>query len=245
MKRIVLFDVDGTLTLPRKKVEISTIVFLNLLKKYTDIGIVGGSDLEKIKEQLGDNLLTYNFFDYVFTENGLISFSKDKCINRTSIVNHLGEDNIKSIVKFVLKYIADLDIPIKRGTFLELRTGMINVSPIGRNCSQEERDDFEKYDNMHQIRKKMIDILKIEFKDLNLVFSIGGQISFDIFPVGWDKTFCLQFLEDYDEIFFFGDKTFEGGNDFEIFTSPKVNGNTVISPENTIKQCTELFMSNN
>lgn len=25
---------------------------------------------------------------------------------------------------------------------------MINVSPIGRNCSQEERDDFEKYDKV-------------------------------------------------------------------------------------------------
>ena len=31
---------------------------------------------------------------------------------------------------------------------------------------------------------------------------------------GWDKTYCLQFVrEDYDEIHFFGDKTFkvEGG----------------------------------
>jgi phosphomannomutase len=43
---------------------------------------------------------------------------------------------------------SDLEIPIKRGTFLEYRTGMINVSPIGRNCSQSERDDFEKYDHV-------------------------------------------------------------------------------------------------
>lgn len=37
----------------------------------------------------------------------------------------------------------------------------------------------------------------------------GGQISFDVFPVGWDKTFCLQFVKDegYKEIHFFGDKT--------------------------------------
>jgi len=27
---------------------------------------------------------------------------------------------------------------------------------------------------------------------------------------GWDKTYCLQFVEkDYDEIHFFGDKTYE------------------------------------
>ena len=27
-----------------------------------------------------------------------------------------------------------------------------NVSPIGRNCSQEERDDFEKYDHQAGVR---------------------------------------------------------------------------------------------
>lgn len=34
------------------------------------------------------------------------------------------------------------------GTFVEFRSGMINVSPIGRNCSQEERDEFERYDKV-------------------------------------------------------------------------------------------------
>ena len=32
--------------------------------------------------------------------------------------------------------------------FIEYRNGMINVSPIGRNCSQEERDAFEIYDKV-------------------------------------------------------------------------------------------------
>lgn len=55
----------------------------------------------------------------------------------------------------------------------------------------------------------MVEVLKKEFADYNLTYSIGGQISFDVFPVGWDKTYCLQFVEaDYDDIHFFGDKTF-------------------------------------
>lgn len=40
---------------------------------------------------------------------------------------------------------------ISRGTFIEFRSGMVNVSPIGRNCSQEERDEFEKYDKVHKL----------------------------------------------------------------------------------------------
>uniref|UniRef100_A0A453QMC4 Phosphomannomutase n=1 Tax=Aegilops tauschii subsp. strangulata TaxID=200361 RepID=A0A453QMC4_AEGTS len=115
----------------------------------------------------------------------------------------------EEIINFTLHYIADLDIPIKRGTFIEFRNGMINVSPIGRNCTQEERDDFEKYDKVRNIRPKMVSVLREKFGHLNLTFSIGGQISFDVFPKGWDKTYCLRYLEEFKEIHFFGDKTYK------------------------------------
>jgi phosphomannomutase len=56
----------------------------------------------------------------------------------------------------------------------------------------------------------MVAALKAEFADLGLGYSIGGQISFDVFPIGWDKTYCLRFVEnDFDDIHFFGDKTYE------------------------------------
>lgn len=39
--------------------------------------------------------------------------------------------------------------------------------------------------------------------------SAGGQISFDVFPDGWDKRYCLGIVEkdNYSTIHFFGDKT--------------------------------------
>ena len=142
-----------------------------------------------------------------------------------------------------MKEIAEIDIPVKRGTFIEFRNGMLNVSPVGRNCSQEERDAFEKYDAEHGIRKALVDKLKTQFADYGLTFSVGGQISFDVFPNGWDKTFCLQFVEkDFDEIHFFGDKTYKGGNDYEIYESEKTVGHTTTGPADTMKQCRELFM---
>lgn len=120
---------------------------------------------------------------------------------------------------------------------------MINVSPIGRNCSQSEREAFEKYDKENQIRPKFVEALRNEFKDYNLTYSIGGQISFDVFPTGWDKTFCLRHVESegFDEIHFFGDKTFEGGNDYEIYNHPLVKGHSVTSPEDTARILREMF----
>lgn len=56
----------------------------------------------------------------------------------------------------------------------------------------------------------MVETLRKEFGDLGLTYSIGGQISFDVFPSGWDKTYCLQFVEgEFAEIHFFGDKTYQ------------------------------------
>jgi phosphomannomutase len=86
-------------------------------------------------------------------------------------------------------------------------------------------------------------VLRKKFSDFGLTFSIGGQISFDVFPSGWDKTYCLRHTtnEGFKEIHFFGDKTEEGGNDYEIYTSPDTIGHHVDGPDDTIKQLNELF----
>ena len=72
---------------------------------------------------------------------------------------------------------------------------------------------------------------------------LGGQISFDVFPTGWDKTYSLSYIEknNFKEIHFFGDKTAPGGNDHEIFEDVRTIGHTVTSPEDTIQQLNSLF----
>eukprot|EP01062_Namystynia_karyoxenos_P070558 TRINITY_DN65921_c0_g1_i1.p1 TRINITY_DN65921_c0_g1~~TRINITY_DN65921_c0_g1_i1.p1 ORF type:complete len:256 (+),score=118.86 TRINITY_DN65921_c0_g1_i1:73-840(+) len=232
---IVLFDVDGTLTVPRNKAEPEMFEVLAELRKDYVVGMVGGSDLKKQNEQLGAGFQKH--FDYVFAENGLHAFKHGQEFHRQNLVHHLGEAKLQKFTKAALRMVADLDIPVMRGTFFELRTGMANISPIGRNCSQEERDAFEQFDLSSGIRKKMIEELKKQFgagTDHNLTFSIGGQISFDAFPIGWDKTYCLQFLEEFKTVHFFGDKTFEGGNDWEIYSSERTEGHSVKTYQDTI-----------
>ncbi|KAK2711562.1 uncharacterized protein LOC136026078 [Artemia franciscana] len=241
-KRMFLFDVDGTLTLPRQRILPETEEFLvNTLKPIVKVALVGGSDLVKIAEQMGGTEVV-NKFDYVFAENGLVAYKGGKQIGKTSIVDHLGEDHVQEFINFTLLYLSQLKLPLKRGTFIEFRNGMINVSPIGRSCNQEERNAFAEYDKKHGIRQKFVEVLREKYSK-DLTFSIGGQISVDVFPKGWDKTYCLKYLEEdgFDEIHFFGDKTSVGGNDHEIFEDPRTIGHTVTSPEDTVKQCKELL----
>lgn len=177
------------------------------------------------------------------TENG-------EALPSNSFIRWIGEDQYKDLVNFCLHYVADLDIPIKRGTFVEFRNGMINVSPIGRNATAAERDQYEAYDKEHKVRERFVEKLRERFAHLGLTFSIGGQISFDVFPAGWDKTYCLQHLENeakktggiaYTTVHFFGDKTFKGGNDYEIYSDPRTQGHTVSGPEDTMEQLQKLF----
>ncbi|RAK83248.1 PMM-domain-containing protein [Aspergillus costaricaensis CBS 115574] len=247
---ICLFDVDKTLTPARANVTPEMLTLLSQLRHKCAIGFVGGSNLPKQQEQLGRNTTDVTtLFDFCFAENGLTAFRLGKPLQSNSFIQWLGEEKYQKLVNFLLKYIANLELPKKRGTFVEFRNGMINVSPIGRNASTEERKEFEAYDKIHNIRRDLVDALKKEFPDYGLSYSIGGEISFDVFPTGWDKTYCLQHVEaekditgiDYKTIHFFGDKTFPGGNDYEIYSDPRTIGHSVEDPDDTMRQLRELF----
>ncbi|GBE86498.1 eukaryotic phosphomannomutase [Sparassis latifolia] len=246
LNKLILFDVDGTLTPARQTVSPEMVQLLRALRKKAVIGVVGGSDFVKVAEQLsvpGSSVV--NEFDYTFAENGLTAYKLGKLLPSESFIQFLGEERYKPLANFILHYIADLDIPIKRGTFIEFRNGMINVSPIGRNATVAERNEFEAYDKQHGIRAEFVKVLREKFPDYGLTFSIGGQISFDVFPTGWDKTFCLRHVQDetFDEIHFFGDKTYKGGNDYELYSDPRTIGHSVSSPEDTMRLLNELFLN--
>ncbi|PFH51037.1 hypothetical protein AMATHDRAFT_75229 [Amanita thiersii Skay4041] len=242
--KLVLFDMDGTLTPARQRASQEMIDILRQLRKKVVIGIVGGSDQAKISEQMqvGDFDVIRDF-DYAFAENGLMAYKMGQQLPSQSFIKFVGEDRYKELANFILHYIADLDIPVKRGTFIEFRNGMVNVSPIGRNATTQERHDFEAYDKQHGVRAAFVKVLQEKFADYGLTYSIGGQISFDVFPNGWDKTYALRHVESerFEEIHFFGDKTYKGGNDYEIFADPRTIGHSVSSPADTMRILKELF----
>lgn len=119
---------------------------------------------------------------------------------------------------------------------------MLNISPIGRNCSQHERDEFEKFDKIHKIRFDFAEKLRNRFEEFGLEFSIGGQISIDCYPKGWDKRACLKHVENiFNTIYFIGDKTERGGNDFELYSDKRTIGHSVNGPEETKNLISSLF----
>lgn len=100
----------------------------------------------KQQEQLGSNSIDVTtLFDFCFPENGLVAYRLGKPLSSNSFIKWLGEEKYQNLADFCLGYISKIKLPKKRGTFVEFRNGMINVSPIGRNASVEERNEFEAY----------------------------------------------------------------------------------------------------
>ncbi len=84
---------------------------LKALRKKITVGIVGGSDLPKQEEQLGEGIVDEVVWN--FSQNGLVAYNNGQLMESNSISKHLGEDNIKRIVNWVMKYLSELDLPVK------------------------------------------------------------------------------------------------------------------------------------
>ncbi len=71
---------------------------------------------------------------------------------------------------------------------------------------------------------------------MDITVKLGGDTSFDIYPVGWDKTFPIEkgLFNDY-HIHFIGDRCNKNGNDYEIYSHHAVEGHKTESPEQTIE----------
>ncbi|XP_061066248.1 phosphomannomutase 2 isoform X2 [Eubalaena glacialis] len=179
---LCLFDVDGTLTAPRQKITKDMDCFLQKLRQKIKVGVVGGSDFEKVQEQLGNDVVEK--YDYVFPENGLVAYKDGKLLCKQNIQGHLGEALIQDLINYCLSYIAKIKLPKKRGTFIEFRNGMLNVCPVGRSCSQEERIEFYELDQKESIRQKFVEDLRKEFAGKGLTFSIGIMHSHGFHALG-------------------------------------------------------------
>lgn len=239
-KKIILFDVDGTLTESTMVIKDEMIDTLKKIKKYHDLAIVSGGTFTKLKSQIQEKNL--NLFSYIFAENGTTCVKNNKLFEINKLTGYVREETLQKIINFILRYIANLELPYKRGNFINFRNGMMYVTPIGSDCSYLERQDFILYDKEHNIRNKMIQALRNEFSDLDFSFLLGGSIGIGIHPESWDKTFCLKFLKDYQDIYFFGDRVERDGNDYCLYNHPNIIGFGTSGPEETMKILNSLFL---
>ncbi len=247
---IVLFDMDGTLTEARRFIEKPMIHTLRELfdqNERAHIGVVTGSDLDYVQQQMQPLIKQdYNLAREIHwlpcngTKYYKLKGTSWQPLHVIDMENHLGEDKFSHLMRIIVEqqcHMAENRIPLT-GHFVNYRGSMINWCPIGRNAKPVHRKIFENMDknfseNMTlrgQYLKRLISLIR----DDSIVCKLGGDTSFDIYPKGWDKTYCLKFFEGYNK-FFVGDRCYASGNDHEIYNSLQPKAWQTHSPAQTIK----------
>ena len=200
-----VFDVDGTLTPSRGKMDEEFRRFFLQWQRGKTVYLLTGSDAEKTIEQVGEylwrGLVSYQCGGNVIYAYGqkVYEYVWDK---RTI-------DGIRSTLWWLL---SDSKYPHRFGNHIELRKGLVNFSTVGRDCTQEQRLQYFEWDNEHREREELCQKVMAEIPSVDA--TIGGQISIDIYPRGKDKGQITNFLDG--PIYFFGDKTEQGGNDYAL-----------------------------
>ena len=234
---IVLFDMDGTLTEPRGKFNTELLLNLRQLSKHSEIGILTGSDFNYIESQVLKfiKFSEIRFKTHLLPCNGTKHYkpptlSEDKfiLIHENDMREELGKVCFEEVFKIITQFQADVcfqSIPLT-GHFFDYRGSMINWCPIGRNASPEERKEFIKYDKETGFRKRFLSSLRYKFGlrcPDKIEVKLGGDTSFDIFPIGWDKTYALRHFKDK-TCWFVGDRCQPSGNDYEIYEALRGEG---------------------
>tara|TARA_E500000318_G_scaffold8247_1_gene7517 strand:- start:49760 stop:50554 length:795 start_codon:yes stop_codon:yes gene_type:complete len=233
MQKLVLFDMDGTLTPPREHLDYSLVDTLAEICRFAEIGIVSGSDYDYIMQQCG--FLTkkeeIKLKLHILPCNGtkhcappLYKNQNHKNVFRENMRKHIGVANFQTIMKKLIDYqnyiVSHFDLPLT-GHFISYRESMINWCPIGRNATNSDRNSFTQFDKssgVSSFRRTLLKNLVEEFENsrIPVTVKLGGETSFDIYPNGWDKTFALTHFPDH-EVYFLGDRCGDNGNDKEIF----------------------------
>jgi len=231
---IFVFDVDGTLTPPRQPMSDNFKEVFDKLVTNEDVYLVSGSDIEKIREQVPENILSR--CKGVFGSSANELWIGDSEVYRNIYIPE------KSLVNKLKTFLKKSDYKTRTGRHIENRPGMINFSIIGRNATLEQRKEYHKWDIKSQERKKMAVSLMVSNPEVTV--SVGGEISIDIYPIGLDKSQAISYIkdeygEDCPKIHFFGDKTGPHGNDYSAVCA--LSDNDVAHPVQSYRQTLEIL----
>lgn len=210
MAKHYVFDVDGTLTPSRQKMDEEFFAWFDDFCSDNSVHFVTGSDYSKTVEQLSEYLCEK--VETVYNCSGNDVWSKGKNI-RTS------DWKLDSFTREWLdKKLAESKFSLRTGNHIEERPGSVNFSIVGRNATLSERKLYVDFDTQTNERKNLTAEFNYIFgeESKGLTAQVGGDTGLDIYPIGNDKSQILSDFRDKDEIIFFGDKMDIGGNDYPL-----------------------------
>lgn len=215
-KKLVVFDLDGTLAESKKAVDPEMAGLLGALLEITGVAIISGGDWPQFQKQVVSHLPpdanvkalsllpTCGTKFYRYTSEWDLLYSED-----------FGDEERDKVVAALKSVVSSSGLAPTRtwGDVIEDRGSQITFSALGQEAPLEEKKkwdpDFAKRKRMQAALGKLIPELSVR---------LGGTTSIDVTKPGIDKAYGIRKLRDLlgvaiDEMIFIGDALFPGGND--------------------------------
>jgi phosphomannomutase len=219
VKKLIVFDLDGTLAESKTALDSEMAALLSALLAIVKVAVISGGDWPQFEQQLLQNLPqdqrlnnlsllpTCGTKFYRYTGSWTKIYSEDFSAQE--------KDKIMRSLTQALET-AGLQVAKSWGEAIEDRGSQITYSALGQQAPIEEKKKWDPDFSKRKAIKALLDQLIPEFS-----VRLGGTTSVDITKPGIDKAYGIRKLMAafgiaMGEMIFIGDALFPGGNDYPV-----------------------------
>jgi len=217
MKRLIVFDLDGTLAESKSSLDTEMATLFTALLNIVKVAVISGGDWPQFEKQVLSNLPhdehlknlsllpTCGTKFYQYADDWKKIYSEDFTVDEKKKINSSLKEAIESAgFKFAKVW----------GEQIEDRGSQITFSALGQQAPIEEK---KKWDTDFAKRKKIKALLDKLIPEFSV--RLGGTTSVDVTKPGIDKAYGIRKLRDtldiaIQDMIFVGDALFPGGNDY-------------------------------
>ncbi len=217
MKKLIVYDLDGTLTKSKSALEAEMAALLHQLLGIVKVAVISGGDWPQFEKQLLSHLPQ----DGSLANLSLLPTCGTKFFQYTGEWKRLYSEDFtagekQKIIGSLQNAVAVAGFKVEKlwGEAIEDRGSQITYSALGQQAPLEEKD---KWDPDFAKRQKIKAILDASIPEFSV--RLGGTTSIDVTRPGIDKAYGIRKLRDLlgislREMIFIGDALFVGGNDY-------------------------------
>jgi len=244
-KKLIIFDVDGTLTESKQTMTVEMAVAVTSLLEICEVAFISGCGYKQMGEQLLDSMIWHNrnlpffhnlhllptsgtqMYDYARREEGFYKVYDNELSLREKV-------EIYNVWDFCA------GVTSRYGEIAEDRGSQVTFSMCGQKAPLEVK---KRYDPTGEKRLEIAEGMRERLSGFEI--RVGGTTSIDVTKKGLDKKYgVLNLLSETgytpEECLFFGDTLYEGGDDAPV-KEAGVECIQVSGPEDTLKYISELI----
>jgi HAD superfamily hydrolase (TIGR01484 family) len=217
MKKLIVFDLDGTLAPSKSSLASETAGLLRDLLRIIKVAVISGGAWAQFEKQFLTDLPQ----DSLLANLSLLPTCGTKMFQYNGKWTELYSEDLtqeqkRKITDSLDKAVGEAGYHTKKvwGNVIEDRGSQITYSALGQQAPLAEK---EKWDTDFAKRKKITAILETLIPEFSV--RMGGATSIDVTKPGIDKAYGIGKLRDIlhlslKEMVYIGDALFPGGNDY-------------------------------